>query len=112
MCFSAGTILDWVRGLRAGGVDLPVKVGVPGAVETVRLLTMAGRIGVGDSLKYLSKNRGLFRMLRPGFRPERLVEQLARDGDGLGLAGLHVFTFNQVAATAAWHREAMARSRM
>jgi methylenetetrahydrofolate reductase (NADPH) len=111
MCFNPKTIVDWVTSIRADGVELPIKVGVPGAVEPARLLTIGARIGVGDSIRFVTKNRrALFRILRPGrYRPDRLVEPLARLGDGLGLTGLHIFTFNQVAPTVAWHNRAMAR---
>ncbi len=111
MCFNAKTIADWVTSIRADGVALPIKVGVPGAVEPARLLSIGARIGVGDSLRFVAKNRrALFRILRPGrYRPDRLVEPLGRLGEGLGLTGLHIFTFNQVAPTVAWHNKALAR---
>jgi hypothetical protein len=49
-------------------------------------------------------------MLRPGrYRPDRIVGPLAQIGDGLGMTGIHLFTFNQVEATVAWHRKAMSR---
>ena len=38
--------------------------------------------------------------------PERLLAKVAKEvgGDDWGVAGLHVFTFNQVAETEAWRR--------
>jgi methylenetetrahydrofolate reductase (NADPH) len=112
MCFSSTAIVEWVSALRGHGIDLPVRVGVPGAVEPTRLLAVAGRIGVGDSRRFLSKNRGLLRLLRPGYRAEGLIADLAESGDGLGLDGIHLFTFNQVASTAAWHAHALAVASM
>ena len=111
MCFSAEAIVLWINSIRADGVTLPVKVGVPGAVDPARLLSMGARIGVGDSLKFISKNRrSIFGMLRPGrYRPDRIVGPLARLGDGLGMTGIHIFTFNQVEPTVAWHRKAISR---
>jgi methylenetetrahydrofolate reductase (NADPH) len=111
MCFNPRTIVEWVTSIRADGVTLPIKVGVPGAVEPARLLTIGARIGVGDSIRFVAKNRrALFRILRPGrYRPDRLVEPLARLGEGLGLTGLHIFTFNQVGPTVAWHDRALTR---
>jgi methylenetetrahydrofolate reductase (NADPH) len=112
MCFSPQTIVDWVTSIRGeGGVTLPIKVGVPGAVDAARLLTIGARIGVGDSMRFLTKNRGsILGMLRPGrYRPDRIVGPLAQIGDGLGMTGIHLFTFNQVEATVAWHRKAMSR---
>jgi methylenetetrahydrofolate reductase (NADPH) len=111
MCFNPKTIVNWVNTIRADGVALPIKVGVPGAVEPARLLAIGARIGVGDSLRFVAKNRrALFRILRPGrYRPDRIIEPLSRLGEGLGLTGIHVFTFNQVAPTVAWHNKALGR---
>lgn len=112
MCFSPEAIVEWIRNTRADGVELPVRVGVPGAIDMSRLLTIGARIGVGDSMRFLAKNRrAMIRMLRPGrYRPDRLVNSLARMGEGLGLCGLHLFTFNQVDPTVAWLRKAIART--
>jgi methylenetetrahydrofolate reductase (NADPH) len=112
MCFNPRAIVEWITMIRADGVELPVKVGVPGAIDSARLLNIAARIGVGDSMRFLAKNRGaVIRMLRPGrYNPDRLVRTLGRLGEGLGLSGLHLFTFNQVDPTVAWLQRAVARS--
>jgi methylenetetrahydrofolate reductase (NADPH) len=61
-------------------------------------------------MRYLAKNRGVFRLLRPGrYRPDRLLRSLAPAAGTHGLSGVHLFTFNQVAATAEWHRKALGR---
>jgi methylenetetrahydrofolate reductase (NADPH) len=111
MCFSPRSIVEWVESVRADDVVLPVKVGVPGAVEPTRLLRVAAKIGVGDSIRFLAKNRRtLLRFLRPGpYRPDRLIESLGRTGEGLGLDGIHLFTFNQVESTVRWHGRALER---
>jgi methylenetetrahydrofolate reductase (NADPH) len=58
-------------------------------------------------MRYLSKNRGIAGLVRPGrYHPERMIGRLARIGGGLGLEGMHLFTFNQVGATVEWHRRA------
>jgi methylenetetrahydrofolate reductase (NADPH) len=111
MCFSPTVIADWVRSIRADGVTLPVKVGVPGAVDPARLLTMGARIGVGESIRFLRKNRSLLQMLRPGrYRPGRLIEPLGDVAENLGITGVHLFTFNQVAPSVEWHRRALAKA--
>jgi methylenetetrahydrofolate reductase (NADPH) len=107
MCFDPETIVRWVAEMRAAGVTLPLRVGVPGAVTATRLLSIGARIGVGESMRYLSKNRGIAGLVRPGrYHPERMIGRLARFGGGLGLEGMHLFTFNQVEATVEWHRRA------
>jgi methylenetetrahydrofolate reductase (NADPH) len=111
MCFKPETIAGWAADTRAAGVDLPIRVGVPGAVEATRLLSIGARIGVGDSIRYLAKNRaGLLRMARAGrYDPGRLIDELTRIGGGLGFEGVHLFTFNQVETTVEWHRRASER---
>ena len=111
MCFSPEAIVEWITSIRADGVRLPIKVGVPGAVDSARLLSIGARIGVGESMRYLAKNRGsILGMLRPGrYAPDRIIEPLARLGEGLGMTGIHIFTFNQIEPTVAWHRRALSR---
>jgi methylenetetrahydrofolate reductase (NADPH) len=62
-------------------------------------------------MRFLAKNRGsILRMLRPGrYEPDLIVEPLARLGEGLRMTGLHIFTFNQVEPTVAWHHEALSK---
>lgn len=109
MCFSAATVATWLERERAEGFDLPVHLGVPGAVERTKLVTMGARLGVGASVRYLKKNAGAIgRLLAPGgYDPNVLVEPISRRED-LGVTGVHCFTFNQVEATAAWRRAALA----
>ena len=110
MCFDPTVIIDWVRSTREDGIDLPIKLGVPGAVDTAHLLAVGARIAVGDSLRMLAKNRGLVRMLRPGrYTADRLIEGMADPDVDVDLDGLHVFTFNQVAATVQWRDKWVAR---
>jgi methylenetetrahydrofolate reductase (NADPH) len=108
MCFDAGRIRSWLHEERGLGLTLPIHLGVPGVVDRTRLMTMGARLGVGTSLRYLSKNRAtVVRMLAPGgYDPTDLVRAMAPDAEALGIVGLHSFTFNSVADTAKW-REAL-----
>lgn len=110
MCFSTDTIRTWLEGERAAGLELPIHLGVPGVVDRTRLLNMGMRLGVGNSLRYLKKNRsGLVKLFASsGYNPSSLIDPLAGDFERLGITGLHTFTFNQVAATHAWQRAVLA----
>lgn len=111
MCFDAAQIGSWIRTEREAGVTLPLVIGIPGVTDPARLLTIGARIGVGQSLRYLRKNRkAALRLLRPGpYDPDKLVDKLA----GLAVdpsanaVGLHVFTFNQIAPTTEWYEKAL-----
>jgi len=93
--------------IRAEGVTLPIYLGVPGVLELTKLMTIAARIGVGASASFLSKNMGLVgALVRPGsFGADTFLKSLADTmaKPGSRIAGLHIFTMNQVPATAEWH---------
>jgi methylenetetrahydrofolate reductase (NADPH) len=115
LTFDPGVVRDWIRRLRARGVTMPLLLGVPGPVERTKLVTMATRIGVGESTRFLVKHRGtLARLASPGgFTGERFLEQCAPalGEPGALVEGLHVFTFNQVAETEAWRIDLLERLR-
>ncbi|UFN43625.1 methylenetetrahydrofolate reductase [Nocardioides okcheonensis] len=106
LTFDPALVRDWVHRLRARGVTMPLLLGIPGPVERTKLLGMATKIGVGESTRFLAKNKGLFaRLAAPGgFTGESFLEKCAPalGEDGALVEGLHVFTFNQVAETEAW----------
>ena len=104
MCFDPGLIERWLRSERAAGLTLPVHLGISGVVDRTKLLTMGARLGVGPSLRYLRKNRAAIirLMTSSNYDPDHLLTALSPHLAELGVTGLHVFTFNQVAATAAW----------
>ncbi|WP_205738710.1 methylenetetrahydrofolate reductase [Halomonas heilongjiangensis] len=104
MCFEASTVLAWLERQRRSGMTLPVYAGIPGVLERTRLLSVAMRLGLGTSTRVLSRRTGLVgRLLQPAvYRPDDLLQGLLPAvGDG-GIAGLHVYSFNQVGATRAW----------
>lgn len=115
LCFDHTVVARWVKRLRARGVDLPVHLGVAGPVERAKLVSMAAKIGVGESTRFLGKHPSWFlRMAGPGgYSPERLLRRttsaLARQQTPV--AGLHLFTFNQVAETERWRQRLLAENR-
>jgi methylenetetrahydrofolate reductase (NADPH) len=104
MCFDASRVRRWLLDERANGFTLPVDLGVPGVVSRTKLLSIGLRLGVGSSLRYVRKNRATTgrMMATGGYDPTELVAALADDAAGLGIEGLHSFTFNSVASTATW----------
>ena len=106
MCFDPTRIFAWRKAERIDGLTLPAHLGIPGAVERARLLTIGARLGVGQSLRYLRKNRrSMVKLLGSSAHdPSDLVEALSSQLAPLGIVGLHIFTFNQVEATAAWQQ--------
>ncbi len=115
MCFDPEVIVDWLRAVRAEGVDLPVHVGVPGVAERTKLLKIALKIGVGQSKRFLKSNRGLVgRMLAPGgYSPDELLLALAPcfDSPPYNMEGVHFYSFNQIESTEQWRAQMLARLR-
>lgn len=108
LTFDPRVVDAWLSKIRARGITLPLWLGVPGPVDTAKLFSIATRIGVGESTRFLLKHRRTaLRLAAPGaFSTEALLRRLAPTlaRDQSGVAGLHVFTFNQVAETEAWRR--------
>ncbi|WP_104116527.1 methylenetetrahydrofolate reductase [Arthrobacter sp. B1805] len=105
LCFSPDTLRAYPSQLRRQGITLPVWAGIPGPVRMSRLLRLAGRIGVGPSLGFLRRSAGsanagsVVRQLlsSASYDPTPLVAEL----DDAGYAGLHVYSFNDLAELAA-----------
>lgn len=106
ICFDATALVAWIRAIREAGIVLPVIVGLPGVVDRRRLATIALGVGVGPSLRYLSGHaRELARLARARlYDPTDLAGAVAAhlDEPGLRIAGVHLFTFNQIEATQRW----------
>lgn len=113
LSFDPLVVAGWVQRVRARGVQTPILLGMPGPVERAKLLRMATKIGVGQSTRFLVKNRTMFaRIATPGgYDPMRFLSGVvaAVDASEENVAGLHLFTFNQVAETEAWRRAQAAR---
>ncbi|KOV61560.1 5,10-methylenetetrahydrofolate reductase [Streptomyces sp. NRRL WC-3618] len=113
LCFDARVLGEWVGRVRRRDVALPVYVGVAGPVQRAKLLSMATKIGVGESTRFLTRHPLWFlRFAAPGgYSPERLLTAAegALTAPGAGVAGLHLFTFNQVEETERWRQGLLER---
>lgn len=87
----------------AGAIPAGATVTVTAAA---RLLRLSVRIGVADAVRFArSHRRTAGALLRGGTHtPDELVRGLA--ATGADLAGLHVFTFNQIEPTVRWLSQA------
>jgi methylenetetrahydrofolate reductase (NADPH) len=78
-------------------------------VEIPRLIALSLRIGVGQSVKVLKKQKGLVRKMisaRP-YRPNDLLDgiSLYLDDPELDIPGFHLFSFNNIERTERWRVE-------
>lgn len=112
ICFDPGVTVHWIDEVWAGGIHLPVYVGLPGAVQRAKLLRVSTRIGIGESVRFLRKHGNFVtRFLQPGgFSPDKLIKGLGpvlEDPAGK-VAGFHIFTFNDLDDTEAWRQKKLA----
>jgi methylenetetrahydrofolate reductase (NADPH) len=107
MCFDPDAVRGWISRQRERGIELPVLIGMAGKVSRTRLLELSVRIGVGPSLKFVRKQRGLRRLLARGSTADKLYDALAPtlDDPKLNIAGFHFFTFNHLIETWQWQLE-------
>jgi methylenetetrahydrofolate reductase (NADPH) len=98
LCFQPEPILRFAR-----QIELPLIVGMPGLVDPRRLLEISVKVGVGPSLRYLRKQRGLLRLFRSSGSADALYDALAPHDDVID--GFHYFTFNRLLDTWNWERD-------
>ena len=113
MSFDADAVKRWVERVRRRGVQLPIFIGMAGVADPVRLLRVSAKIGVADAARFLRGHPSwVARMFRPGgYEPGKFLGALM---EGIAaperrVAGLHVFTFNELEPTERWRREMLSR---
>ena len=113
LCLDAEVIAWWIGAVRARGVRLPIHIGIPGPIASTKLLRIATRIGVGESTRFARGHGGLLArlFLRGRYGAGSLIERLGPTlaDPAAGIAGFHVYTFNELATTERWRREALRR---
>lgn len=105
-CFQVEPIAEWLRLVRARGLQVPVRLGLAGPAGILTLSRYALRCGVGRSLRVLTENPAFAKLLVEN-GPEPLVRGLAEKlgANGTlpeGVAGLHFFPFGGVSKALDW----------
>ena len=113
MSFDPERVKRWIERVRHRGVQLPIHIGMAGVADPARLLRLSTKIGVADAARFLRGHPSwVARMFRPGgYEPGRFVSGLMPEiaQPERHIAGLHVFTFNEIEPTERWRREMLAR---
>jgi methylenetetrahydrofolate reductase (NADPH) len=113
LCFDPAVLRRWIGRVRARGVTLPIFVGLAGPVDRARLVRMAARAGVAESARFLAGHTDWFlRLGTPGgYSPDRLLDRTGAtlSAPASAVAGLHLFTFNQIQPTEEWRRSLLGR---
>ena len=113
MSFDPETVRRWIERVRRRGVQLPIFIGLAGVADPARLLRVSTKIGVADAARFLRGHPSwVARMFVPGrYEPGRFVNAMWTEiaQPDRRIAGLHVFTFNEIEPTERWRREMLAR---
>ncbi|QCU79242.1 methylenetetrahydrofolate reductase [Citricoccus sp. SGAir0253] len=104
--FDVDPIVHWIEEVRRRGVDLPIRVGVPGPAGIKRLLTYASRFGVSTSAGIAKKYGFSLTNLLGTAGPDKLITALDQAmTPAHGDVKLHFYTFGGMRATAEWIAE-------
>jgi methylenetetrahydrofolate reductase (NADPH) len=101
--FDDEAILAWLKEMRERGIDVPVRLGVPGPAGIKRLLGFAKRCGVGASANVMKKYGVSLTNLIGSAGPDKLVAALEKGlGEEHGRVRLHFYPFGALTASAEW----------
>ena len=113
MSFDPDAVNRWIKRVRNRGVELPIHLGMAGVADPARLLRLSTKIGITESARFLRGHPSwVARMLRPGgYEPGRFLSALMPEIalPDRKVAGLHVFTFNEIEPTERWRQDMLAR---
>lgn len=101
--FDTDPVTQWISDVRNHGVDLTIRVGVPGPAGIKRLLNYAKRFGVASSAGIAKKYGLSLTNLLGTAGPDRFINDLASElTEASGDVKLHFYTFGGLSATSEW----------
>lgn len=101
--FDDDAIVEWVAEMRERGIDVPVRLGVPGPAGIKRLLGFAKRCGVGASASVMKKYGVSLTNLIGNAGPDKLVNNIEKKlTDRHGRVRLHFYPFGALTPSAEW----------
>ncbi|MCV9999299.1 methylenetetrahydrofolate reductase [Pararhizobium sp. YC-54] len=102
--FASEPVLNWIARLRREGVDVPIRIGIPGPASVKTLLRFATLCGVSASTAVLRKYGLSLTQLLTSTGPDRLIEDYTRAfaDPAYGDVRLHLYPFGGIAKTVDW----------
>ena len=102
--FDVDRVLQWLAEVREAGIDVPIRVGVPGPASVKLLLGFASRLGLSTSTTIAKKYGLSVTNLLGKAGPENFIRDLQAglDPDKHGVVKLHFYTFGGFKTTAEW----------
>ena len=110
--FDANRVLDWLGELRARGITVPVRIGIPGPTSVRTLLRYAARCGVAASASAVAKYGLSLSLLLGNAGPDTFLDQLNAGLDSVtsGEVRLHLFPFGGFSKVADWMEQVSRRT--
>ncbi len=103
--FESEPIIAWDRMLQADGNRLPIHIGIPGLATLKTLLMHARNCGIGNSIKFLTRQTRNVTRLMTVNAPDKLVADLAdyaANDRASGISGVHVYPLGGLKKSARW----------
>ena len=112
-CFEPAPVIAWAESLRAGGITLPVHIGIAGPAKLQTMIKFAMACGVGPSLRVLQRRAADLSKLMMPFEPDGILADLAAHkaaNPDFALERVHFFPLGGITATTDWTAAASART--
>lgn len=109
ICFDPEVIQRWCEEVRDRGYNHDILVGVPGVIEMEKMVSIARKVGVGESLKFVRKTTGVMDFAKSllgskgRYKPSEVTDHF--NSETSIHSGYHFYTFNRVQPTLDWVEE-------
>ena len=103
--FEAKSLVDWEKHLNSLGNNLPIHAGIPGPASIKTLINYARSCGIGNSLRFISKQAFNLTKLATLSTPDKLIYDLANyinTNQSTKLENIHFYAFGGMKKTADW----------
>ncbi len=103
--FEAKSLIDWEKHLSTLGNSLPIHAGIPGPASIKTLINYARSCGIGNSLRFISKQAFNLTKLATLSTPDKIIYDLANyihSNQSSNLENIHFYAFGGMKKTAEW----------
>ncbi|MDC2979275.1 methylenetetrahydrofolate reductase [Pelagibacteraceae bacterium] len=103
--FEAKSLIEWENHLTTLGNKLPIHAGIPGPASIKTLINYARSCGIGNSLRFISKQAFNLTKLATLSTPDKLIHDLANylhTNQSSKLENIHFYAFGGMKKTADW----------
>ncbi len=103
--FEAKSLINWEKHLNSLGNNLPIHAGIPGPASIKTLINYARSCGIGNSLRFISKQAFNLTKIATLSTPDKLIYDLANytcSNKSSNLKNIHFYAFGGMKKTSEW----------